>query len=414
MNKEFIPDNAIDLIAHHINKRSNKNYSIPIIGNPNNPETPQIFEIIPFGDIDNENRSFHAIDGSYNSQQFYNGVSIGIYCAGYICYKGGKQIRVNNTDDPIILGKAYHPQSILITNEEHMLAIYDELLNLESLKELIEFFNDSPENIFPYKKEVVCSNLSTLLSFAQEVLEWALVYEITNRSEIKEGDFILRDGTLRSLNIKQKYLVKLGKFLQEKGIIIVGITKNSPIKMELSYTFKQIDNYLQDKLKPSYPFTEPEPKRQKLCCWFEVPDNVLLASYGSRDTSAMYVKKDIKGGRGFGLFMAARLDYVEKLQNYDWVLVDVNIFDAIPDIENNKKDRNINKLSLIFKELTRLTQEHYILGYPYPLVEVHNCVSLKKEFKEEIVKRVKFALYKEQRMDNIEIENLFLDIHDKF
>jgi NurA-like 5'-3' nuclease len=105
---------------------------------------------------------------------------------------------------------------------------------------------------------------------------------------------------------------------------------------------------------------------------------------------------------------------VEKLQNYDWLVADVNIFDAIPDIANSKRDRDIDKLRMIFKELTTLTQEHYILGYPYPLVEVHNFISLKKDFKEEIIKRVKFALYKEQRMDNIEIENLFLDIHDKF
>jgi len=414
MDKQAIPDNAVKLVAHYINKRSNKNYSIPVIGNPNNPETPQIFEIIPFDKIDKTDRSFYAIDGSYNSQQFYNGVSIGIYNAGYVCYKAGKQIRMNDMDDPVILGKRYYPQNILVTNEEHLFAIYDELLSLKPIKELIEFFHDSIDNIFSLKKEVVCSSLSTLLSFAQGVLEWSLVHEIANRSETKEGDFILRDGTLRSLNIKQKYLVELGKLLHEKGIIIVGITKNSPIKMELSYTLRQIDNYLQDQLKLKYPFTEKDPKRQKLCCWFEVPDNVLLASYGGRDTSVMYAKKDIKGGRGFGLFTVARLDYVEKLQNYDWIAADVNIFDAIPDIENNKKDRDMDKLNMIFKELTTLTQEHYILGYPYPLVEVHNFISLKKDFKEEIIKRVKFALYKEQRMDNIEIENLFLDIHDKF
>jgi len=414
MNQETIPDNAVDLVAHHINERSNKNYSIPVIGNPDNPETPQIFEIIPFDEIDRTDTSFYAIDGSYSIQQFYNGVSIGVYNAGYICYKYGKQIRMNDTDDPIILGKTYYPQNILVTNEEHLFAIYDELLNLKPIKDLIEFFHDSPDNIFSYKKDIVCSSLSTLLSFAQGVLEWSLVYEITNRSETKEGDFILRDGPLRSVNIKQEYLVKIGRVLHEKGIIIVGITKNSPIKMELSYTLRQIDNYLQDQLKPKYPFTETDPKRQKLCCWFEVPDNVLLASYGGKDTSAMYAKKDIKGGRGFGLFTVARLDYVEKLQNYDWFVADVNIFDAIPGIETNERDRNIDKLRMIFKELTTLTQEHYILGYPYPLVEVHNFVSLKKDFKEEIIKRVKFALYKEQRMDNIEIENLFLDIHEKF
>ncbi|GAI63767.1 unnamed protein product, partial [marine sediment metagenome] len=67
--------------------------------------------------------------------------------------------------------------------------------------------------------------------------------------EIRESDFILRDGPLRSLNIKQKYLVQLGKFLHGEGIMIVGITKHSPIKMELSYTLRQIDNYLQDQLK---------------------------------------------------------------------------------------------------------------------------------------------------------------------
>jgi len=409
MDKQTIPDNAINLVAHHINERSNKNYSIPVIGNFNNPETPQIFEIIPFDEIDKSDRNFFAIDGSYNSQEFYNGVSIGVYDAGYICYQEGKQIRMNDTDDPIRLGKKYSPQNILITNEDHLFAIYDELLSLEPIKNIIEFFYDSPENIFPYKREVVCSNLSTLLSFAQEILEWSLVYEIVNRKEIKKGDVILRDGTLRSVNIKQKYLVKLGKILHKREIIIVGITKNSPIKMELSYTLRQIDSYLQDQLKPEYPFVETNSKRQKLCCWFEVPDSVLENSYGE-----FYRNKGLTSGRGFGLFTIARLDYVEKLQNYDWIVVDVNIFDAIPNIENGKKDRDMDKLSMIFKELTRLTQEHYILGYPYPLVEAHNFVSLKKDFKEEIIKRVKFALYKEQRMDNIEIENLFLDIHDKF
>ena len=69
MNKEFIPDNAIDLVANHINKRCNKNYSIPVVGNPNNPETPQIFEIIPFDEIDKNDRNFYAIDGSYNCRR---------------------------------------------------------------------------------------------------------------------------------------------------------------------------------------------------------------------------------------------------------------------------------------------------------------------------------------------------------
>ena len=73
----------------------------------------------------------------------------------------------------------------------------------------------------------------------------------------------------------------------------------------------------------------------------------------------MYARKSLKGGRGFGLFTVARLDYVEKLQNYDWVVADVNILDAIPGIAHKKLDRDMDKLSMIFSKLTSLTQEHY-------------------------------------------------------
>ncbi len=181
--------------------------------------------------------------------------------------------------------------------------------------------------------------------------------------------------------------------------------------MELSYTFKQIDSYLQDRLKPRYPFKQTDPKRQKLCCWLEVPDAVLLNAYGS---GGMFVKKALTGGRGFGLFFAARLDYVEKLQNYDWVVADINILDAIPGIRQNNLARNMDRLRSIFYDLTRLAQEHYILGYPYPLVEAHNFITLKGDFKEEIINRVKHSMYSTQYMDNVDIENMFLDIHSRF
>ena len=410
-----IPDDAIEAVARHINNRSNKNYSINPIGSNDNFETPQIFEILPFNEIDNTDRRFYAIDGSYNSQEFYNGLAIAMYSAGYICYQHGKQIRMNSSDDPVILGQTYTPNNILITNEDHLADIYDELFTMLPVKRLIEFWTKATDgtiiNLFPYGKDQVCVNLSTLLSFCQEILEIALILEITERTDTKAGDIILRDGTLRPIQVKQSYLVQLGKYLHKKGIIIVAITKQSPIKMELSYTFKQIDSYLQDQLKREYPFVETNPKRKKLCCWFEVPTPVLAAAYPG---GGQFFKKAISGGRGFGLFIAARLDYVEKLQNYDWVIADVNILDAIPGIESGLLNRDNIMLDLIFKELTRLTQEHYILGYPYPLAEAHNFISLKKNFKEEIINRLKYSLYKDQRMDNIDIENLFLDTHDRF
>lgn len=411
MSKKEIPDSAIEVVARHINARSNKPYQIPIVGIPENIETPQYFEIYPFDLIDNSDRRFYAIDGSYNSQEFYNGLAIAIYTAGYICYHQGKQIRMNSNNDPVILGQAYYPENILVTNEELLEVMYDELLVLPPVKNLLDFWgNDDLEQIFPWKKDQICSNLSTLLGFCQEILEIALILEVANLPETKSGDFILRDGNLRPLQVKQSYMAKLGKYLHEKEVIIVAITKQSPIKMELSYTFKKIDNYLQDDLKYKYPFTQIEPSRRKICCWFEVSDDVLKASY----KGDFIIRKAVKSGRGFGLYMVARLDYVEKLQNYDWIVADVNIFDAIPDIENGGTTRNQDFLNLIFKELTRLTQEHYILGYPYPLAEVHNFISLKSNFKEEIVNRLKYSLYKDQQMDHVDIENLFLDTHDRF
>lgn len=410
MNREEIPDTAIEAVAKHINNRNNKDHKIPVVGNPDNTKTPQYFEILPFDEIDNTERKFFAVDGSRNSEDFYNGLSIGLYTAGYVCFQKGKQVRLNDMDDPVILGQAYYPQNILIANENHAEAIFDELLTLAPVKRLLAFFGDAPEQIFAYGKDVVTRNLSTLLGFCQEVLEWAMVYEISELTSV-EGDFILRDGTLRSLQIKQRYLVKLGRHLNEKGLTILAVTKKSPIKMELSYTFKQLDNYLQDSLRYEYPFTARNPKRQKLCCWFEVPEAVLLSAYGPGN---MYAKQGLTGGRGFGVYSAARLDYVEKLQNYDWVVVDLNIFDVMPGITQGDITIDIARLRGTFSELTRLTQEHYILGYPYPLVEAHNFVSLNRDFKEVVINRVRYSLYKDQRLDNVDIENLFLDIHDRF
>jgi hypothetical protein len=409
-----IPQEAIDSIAEHINERTNKSYGIPIVGNSTNIETPQIFEIIPFDGIDNSDLRVFAIDGSKNSHSFYNGVSVGLYRAGYVCFDHGKQIRLNKLDDPVILGNSYSPINILITCDEHLSAIYDELLTLPPVRSFLEFLHDPVTQIFPYTKEILCRSLSTLLDFCQEILEWSLIYEIATSNEIRKGDFILKDGALRTVNIRQTYLVELGKLLtQDKQVHLIGITKNSPIKMELSYTFKQIDSYLQDQLKPKYPFKQTDPKRQKLCCWFEVPDPVLRNAYGG-DSSSMYAHKGITGGRGIGLFFAARLDYVEKLQNYDWVVVDLDIFDAIPRIGQNNQERDYEKLKAIFYNLTRFTHEHYILGYPYPLVEAHNFVALKKDFKEEVINRVKHSMYQTQHMDHVDIENMFLDIHTRF
>jgi hypothetical protein len=142
MMSDQVPQETIDVIAQHINSRNNKNYNISVVGVEGNPETPQYFEIIPFDEIDETDIGFYAVDGSMNSQPFFNGLAIGVYRAGYICYRHGKQVRMNNSDDPVILGQAYTPQNILLTQDDHKHAIYEELLRLPPVERFLEFLND--------------------------------------------------------------------------------------------------------------------------------------------------------------------------------------------------------------------------------------------------------------------------------
>lgn len=320
---------------------------------------------------------------------------------------------MSDTDDPVVLGKVFHGSKMLVLNQKDLYDIYDELLSLPPVTALLSFFGDRPEDIFSYNRDIITTTPSTLLGFCQELLEWACIYDIVQNAPVSPGDFVFRDGTLRSLNVKQRYLVKLGYILHTKGIRVVGITKQSPIKTELAYTYSKIDNYLQSKLKPQYPFKGSDPKSQKLCCYFEVRDDVLESAYQS-DSSSMYTKKDITGGRGFGLFFTARLDYVEKLQNYDWLVCDLNVYDCIPEIGNKDFSRDSSTVGDMMMNITATTQEHYILGYPYPLVEAHNLVSLTQDFKQETIARVKNVLYSSQQMDHTDIDNLFLDLHSRF
>jgi hypothetical protein len=408
-----IPDSVIDEVAAEIHLKTNKDYKIPVVGTADNLETPQVFEIMPFDQIDKPTARFYAIDGSRNAQTFYNGISLCFYQAGYVCFHEGQQVRLNTGTDPVVLGKLFHGTKMLVLSEKDLSDIYDEFLALPVVAALIEFFEDEHENIFGYGKDVVVTSTSNLLGFCQEVLEWGCLHEIAAHDALSAGDFILRDGALRSLYVKQRYLIKIGHLFHTKGVRVIGVTKQSPIKTELSYTHSKIDNYLQSKLKPSHPFKTKDPKRQKLCCFFEVRDDVLEAAY-SGTGSNMYAKKDIHGGRGFGLFFSARLDYVEKLQNYDWLVCDLNIYDCIPDIGNKKLERDQKTIYEILYTLTATTQEHYILGYPYPLVEAHNLVSLTSDFKDEAIARVKGALYGSQQMDHTDIENLFIDLHSRF
>lgn len=416
-NSLLISDEVISKLAQFINDNHNKPYrNISISTVPNNSESPQYYEPVPFNRIDASEKKYYAIDGSYNHQEFGNGLHIGLYCAGYVCFHKGQEVKLDNSDNPLSHGIKYLPNNVLNTCDNELEYILEEFLELKPIRNFLDFLEGSFEDICSWNKDILLSSFSKLLSICQNILEWALVYEVSNRSEVNPGDIILRDGNLRSKDIKPNYLTKLAKHLKSKKIHIIAITKKSKLKMELSNVFRGIDDYLQTQLKNSYPFTATRNDTKKLCCWFEIPENVLLGAFGGdRDSSNVtYSRKGFGNNGGFGIFFATRLDYVEKLQNFDWAIADLNILDVMPNIESKDYTVNFNFLKDIFIELTHLTQEHYILGYPYPLVEVHNFVTLKNSFNDELVARIKYYLYKDQYMDNVDIENLFLDIHNYF
>lgn len=93
MSSFEIPDDVINATAVQIHAKTNKDYQIPVVGVPENLETPQIFEIMPFEQIDQQSAQFYAIDGSRNSHSFYNGVTLCFYQAVYVCFQNGKEIR---------------------------------------------------------------------------------------------------------------------------------------------------------------------------------------------------------------------------------------------------------------------------------------------------------------------------------
>lgn len=415
MSRFLVSDETISQAGTCISDRSSINHSIPIRGNQQNLNAPHYFPTIPFAKIDESSTRFYAIDGSTSEVQFYNGLYLGLYAAGYVCYRHGQRIAIGDDDDPMEPGRAYGPPHILVTRDSDLALMYNEFLELKPVQRLCAFCMERGiprDEVFSYQPEPLQSSLSRLLPFCQEVLEWSLVLEILDNSETQGGDVILCDGTMRSLMLHQDVVVQLCERAHTKGVRVIAVTKQSRLKSVLSYDLRQIDVYLQDQLHPRYIFADNLPAAsRKLGCWLGVSEAVLIDAYGE---GSMFAKQGTHGGRGCGTFFAARLDYVEKLQNYDWLILDLNLLDVFPQFGSINASPDMEYVSRLMEDLTRLTQEHYILGYPYPLVEAHNWITFDGDMKRELLARLKAELYMNEQMDNVEIENLFLDTHDRF
>jgi hypothetical protein len=147
MSSFEIPEAVVSATAAQIYAKTNMDYKIPVVGVAGNLETPQVFEIMPFDQIDLQEVKFYAVDGSRNSQTFYNGVSLCFYQAGYVCFHHGKQIRLNDNDDPVVYGKVFHGEKMLVLSEQDLSSIYDEFLALPPVAALLAFWGDPPEEI---------------------------------------------------------------------------------------------------------------------------------------------------------------------------------------------------------------------------------------------------------------------------
>src|SRR6266568_5547367 len=150
-----IPAQAIEKVAEEIRRRTSKDYKISVLGTPDNVETPQIFEILPFDQIDTLDTKFFAVDGSHNFHTFYNGLTVALYRAGYVCFYQGHQLRLAENEDPLALGRIHQGSRMLILSPAHADGMYDELLNLPPVVELLKFFGEPAADVFGYGKEQV-------------------------------------------------------------------------------------------------------------------------------------------------------------------------------------------------------------------------------------------------------------------
>ena len=71
MSSFEIPEDVIIATAVQIHAKTNKDYQISVVGVPENLETPQVFEIMPFEKIDQQSAEFYAIDGSRNCHTWF-------------------------------------------------------------------------------------------------------------------------------------------------------------------------------------------------------------------------------------------------------------------------------------------------------------------------------------------------------
>src|SRR5438093_1480898 len=150
-----IPEEAIEKVAEEIRRRTSKDHQIPVLGTADNLETPQIFEIVAFDRIDTLPNKFFAVDGSHNFHTFYNGLTVALYRAGYVCFHKGQQLRLTNNEDPLALGKMHQGSRMLILSPSHAEEMYDELLTLPPVVELLKLFGEPPPDVFGYGKEQV-------------------------------------------------------------------------------------------------------------------------------------------------------------------------------------------------------------------------------------------------------------------
>ena len=411
-----IPEDVISATAAQIHAKTNKDYQIPVVGVPENLETPQVFEIMPFEQIDQQTTKFYAIDGSRNSHTFYNGVSLCFYQAGYVCFQNGRQLRLNSTDDPIV--SARFSTGIICSSlaRRTLSDIYDECLGLGlRLPPCSPSSGIAPKSSSAIRKISVISNRGNSSRFLSGGIGMGL--HLRHRSERwprKTGDIVLRDGPLAKPNIKQRFLAKLGHLFSEyEEVRLVGITKQSPIKTELAYTYSKTRRVSSVEIKAqlfrSRRWT-PRVKNFALTLKFAMMFlnhhiRVAVATCIRRRTSTAVV--DV------GSFSLRGWICRESLQNYDWLICDLNIYDCIPGIANKDLRRDTER-SRRHVQAYRDHPRALRPGYPYPLVEAHNLVTLTGDFKQQVIARVKAALYSSQQMDHTDIENLFLDLHSRF
>jgi len=243
-----------------------------------------------------------AVDGSSGIAEPFAGLYLGVVRAGYVLYSGKRE------------KKEISPLEIFQIGFHNSKEIYAEKYS--------EIFGEKPPEMSETEPKYMVQRIRTLEEYK---------YAFKALRDLGEGDILLIDGALRGDRHTPDIAIKmLSEMAQDKGVSVVGISKNSGL---LSSGM------------PLIPMMDYEAEKKGLGRWY-----ARISGRISGGKEEIYVVRYDKLGES-----AFRTDII-----------------------------SLESAKTVFGKISGYCQDIAYLGYPYPLADVHNEVIIRSGTVEDI------------------------------